>query len=105
MVVPLDQDPDSFSSYLDKKIGFQNVTVALTADHGVAPIPTESAKRGAASARLDLDAFTAVIDESLNARFSPNKGVQYFMPTQELPYLALDPHAFGTVSERMPSRL
>jgi len=76
------------------------VIVALTADHGIAPIPTESAKLGAASARLDLDAFTAAIDESLNARFSPNKGVQYFMPTQELPYLALDPRAFVAVSEK-----
>jgi len=100
MVIRLDQDLDSFFSYLDKKIGLQNVIVALTADHGIAPIPTESAKLGAASARLDLDAFTAAIDESLNARFSPNKGVQYFMPTQELPYLALDPRAFVAVSEK-----
>jgi hypothetical protein len=100
MVVRLDQDLDSFFSYLDKKIGLQNVMVALTADHGVAPIPTESAKLGVASARLDLDALTEALDESLNARFSPNKGVQYFMPTQELPYLALDPRAFGAVSEK-----
>jgi predicted AlkP superfamily pyrophosphatase or phosphodiesterase len=100
MVVRLDQDLDSFFSYLDKKIGLENVMVALTADHGIAPIPTESAKLGVASARLDLDAFAAAIDESLNARFSPNKGVQYFMPTQELPYLALDPRAFGAVSEK-----
>jgi Type I phosphodiesterase / nucleotide pyrophosphatase len=99
MVIRLDQDLDSFFSYIDKKIGLKNVMVALTADHGVAPIPTESAKLGVASARLDLDALTEAIDESLNARFSPNKGVQYFMPTQELPYLALDPRAFGAVSE------
>jgi predicted AlkP superfamily pyrophosphatase or phosphodiesterase len=100
MVVHLDEDLDSFFSYLDKKIGLENVMVALTADHGIAPIPAESAKLGVASARLDLDAFTEAIDESLNARFSPNKGVQYFMPTQELPYLALDPRAFGAVSEK-----
>jgi predicted AlkP superfamily pyrophosphatase or phosphodiesterase len=100
MVVRLDQDLDSFFSYIDKKIGLENVMVALTADHGIAPIPAESAKLGVASARLDLDALTKAIDESLNARFSPNKGVQYFMPTQELPYLALDPRAFGAVSEK-----
>jgi predicted AlkP superfamily pyrophosphatase or phosphodiesterase len=100
MIVSLDQDLDSFFSYLDKKIGLENVMVALTADHGIAPIPTESAKLGVASARLDLDALTAAIDESLNARFSPNKSVQYFMSTQELPYLALDPRAFAAVSEK-----
>jgi predicted AlkP superfamily pyrophosphatase or phosphodiesterase len=57
MIVRLDQDPDSFFSYIDKKIGLENVMVALTADHGIAPIPTESAMLGVASARLDLDAL------------------------------------------------
>ncbi len=97
MVLGLDQDLDSFFTYLDKKIGLANVMVALTADHGIAPIPSESAKLGVASARLDLEAFTAAIDETLNARFSPGKNVKYFMPTQELPYIALNAAAFGTV--------
>lgn len=81
MVIRLDQDLASFFSYIDKKDWLG-----------------ECDGRGVASARLDLDALTEAIDDSLNARFSPNKGVQYFMPsTQELPYLALDPRAFGTV--------
>jgi predicted AlkP superfamily pyrophosphatase or phosphodiesterase len=100
MVVALDHDLDSFFSYLDKKVGLGNVMIALTADHGIAPIPSESAKLGVASARLDLEAFTAEINTTLNARFSPGKDVQYFMPTQELPYIALDAKAFGTVSEK-----
>jgi predicted AlkP superfamily pyrophosphatase or phosphodiesterase len=100
MVVGLDRDLDGFFSYLDKKIGLANVMIALTADHGVAPIPAEAAKLGVASARLDLEAFTAAIDATLNAKFSPGKGVEYFMPTQELPYLALDAKAFGSVSEK-----
>jgi hypothetical protein len=49
---------------------------------------------------LDLEAFTAAIDAMLNARFSPGKKVEYFMPTQELPYLALNAKAFGSVSEK-----
>jgi predicted AlkP superfamily pyrophosphatase or phosphodiesterase len=100
MVVGLDRDLDSFFSYLDKKVGLANVMIALTADHGVAPIPAEAAKLGVASARLDLEAFTAAIDATLNAKFSPGKGVEYFMPTQELPYLALDAKAFGSASEK-----
>jgi predicted AlkP superfamily pyrophosphatase or phosphodiesterase len=100
MVVDLDRDLDKFFSYLDKKIGLANVMVALTADHGVAPIPSQAARLGVASARLDLDAFTAAIDVTLNARFSPGKEVEYFMPTQELPYIALDAKAFGNVSEK-----
>jgi predicted AlkP superfamily pyrophosphatase or phosphodiesterase len=100
MVVGLDRDLDGFFSYLDKKIGLANVMIALTADHGVAPIPATAAKLGVAAARLDLEAFTADLDAALNARFSPGKGVEYFMPTQELPYLALNAKAFGSVSEK-----
>jgi predicted AlkP superfamily pyrophosphatase or phosphodiesterase len=100
MVVGLDRDLDGFFSYLDKKIGLANVMIALTADHGIAPIPAEAAKLGVASARLDLEAFTAALDVTLNARFSPGKKVEFFMPTQELPYLALNAKAFGSVPEK-----
>jgi predicted AlkP superfamily pyrophosphatase or phosphodiesterase len=100
MVVGLDRDLDSFFSYLDKKVGLANVMIALTADHGVAPIPAVAAKLGVAAARLDLEAFIAALDVTLNARFSPGKEVEYFMPTQELPYIALDAKAFSSVSEK-----
>jgi hypothetical protein len=100
MVISLDHDLDSFFSYLDKKVGLANVLVALTADHGVAPIPSESAKLGVASARIDLDALTDDINVTLNARFSPGKNVKYFLPGLEFPNLALDPRAFGTISEK-----
>jgi arylsulfatase A-like enzyme len=100
MVLALDRDIDSFFSYLDKKIGLENVMVAFTGDHGIAPIPTESAKLGVASARLDLEAFSANINAALNKKFSPLKKKSYLMPTQELPYIALDPRAFGSVTEK-----
>jgi predicted AlkP superfamily pyrophosphatase or phosphodiesterase len=100
MVLALDHDLDSFFTYLDKKIGLDNVMIALTADHGIAPIPAESAKLGVASARIDLETLSGEINKALNERFSPGKDIAYLMPTQELPYLALDPRAFGTVSEK-----
>jgi predicted AlkP superfamily pyrophosphatase or phosphodiesterase len=100
MVIGLDRDLDSFFTYLDKKVGLANVMIALTADHGVAPIPTEAAKLGIAAARLDLDTLTTELDATLNGRFSPGKGLHYFMPTQELPYLALNADTFGKVPEK-----
>jgi hypothetical protein len=73
--------------------------IALTVDHGIAPIPAESAKLGVASTRLDLDDFTMAIDESLNARFSPDKSVQYCSCSQEARRSSLapkySPHARG----------
>jgi len=101
MVLGLDRDLDGFFTYLDKKIGLANVMVALTADHGVAPIPAEAAKLGVAAARIDLETLTANLNEALNAKFSPGKGVNYFLPMQELPYLQLDPRVFAPgVSEK-----
>ncbi len=100
MVVALDRDLDGFFGYLDKKLGLGNVLIALTADHGVAPIPAEAARLGVASARIDLDGLTAAMNEMVNAKFSPGKDVNYFLPMQELPYLQLDPRAFGSVSEK-----
>jgi len=100
MVLGLDRDIDTFFTWLDGKIGLANVTVAFTADHGIAPIPGESAKLGIASARIDLDAFSQAIDKALNKRFSPAGKKQYLLPTQELPYIELDPRAFGKMTEK-----
>jgi predicted AlkP superfamily pyrophosphatase or phosphodiesterase len=99
MVLALDRDLDSFFTYLDKKVGLANVMVAFTADHGVAPIPAESAKLGVASARLELEPFTESINASLNQRFATT-GKKYLFPGQELPYIELDPRSFDKVSEK-----
>ncbi len=97
MVLQLDRDLDSFFTYLDKRLGLANVMVAFTADHGISPIPTESAKLGIASASLDLKAFTRNIETTLNQRFhTENK--KFLFPNQELPYLALDPRAFAALT-------
>jgi predicted AlkP superfamily pyrophosphatase or phosphodiesterase len=101
MVVEMDKDLDGFFSYLDKKIGLANVIVAFSADHGVAPIPAQVAKLGVAATRIDLDALMEKLNVAMNAKFSAGKDVKYFMPTQELPYLALDPRVFAsTVTEK-----
>jgi hypothetical protein len=100
MVLSLDKDIDGFFTWLDAKVGLGNVVVAFTADHGIAPIPAESAKLGVASARIDLDAFAVSINAALNKRFSPGMKKVYLMPTQELPYIQLDPRAFGKIAER-----
>lgn len=100
MVMGLDRDLDGFFSYLDWKIGLKNVVVAFTADHGIAPIPAEATRLGVAAARIDLEVLAAGLNEALNAKFSPGTKVKYMLPTQELPNLALDPRAFGTVTEK-----
>ena len=48
MVDAVDTDLDGFFTWLDKNVdgGLGNVWIALTADHGVAPVPAVAAKLG-----------------------------------------------------------
>ena len=97
MVLGLDRDISSFFTALDRKIGLNNVVVAFTADHGISPIPAQSAQLGISSARLDMELFSTEMNAALNAKFSAGAKTAYLMPTQELPYVALDPRAFGKI--------
>jgi arylsulfatase A-like enzyme len=109
MVLALDRDLNSFFTWLDSTVGLQNVVVAFTADHGVAASRARSSEIGIASARVDLDDLVAALDKALNARLSapgaPPASRHYLMPTQELPYLQLNPAAFGKLSERDAEQL
>ncbi len=50
---------------------------------------------------MDLDAFSASLDAAMNQRFSPGMKKHYLLPTQELPYIELDPRSFPkAVTER-----
>jgi predicted AlkP superfamily pyrophosphatase or phosphodiesterase len=104
MVLALDRDINAFFTALDQTVGLSNIMVAFTADHGVAPIPSESAKLGVASARMDLVAFSASIDAALNKRFSPGAKKHYLLPTQELPYIELDPRTFAGLTPKLSEK-
>lgn len=98
MVVGLDHDISAFFTAVDKKIGLANVVVAFTADHGISPIPNESAKLGISSSKLDLEQFSIQMNAALNAKFSPSAKTKYLMPTLELPYIALNPESFKKIN-------
>jgi hypothetical protein len=96
MVDSLDQQLDSFFSWLDKNIpdGLANTWIALSADHGVAPVPAQALALGMPAATIDMAKFTASINDGMNAKFSPGEKVEYLLPQQELPYLALNRPSF-----------
>ncbi len=96
MVDSLDLQLDSFFSWLDKNVpgGLANMWVALSADHGVAPIPAPALALGMPAATLDMNKFLANLNDSMNAKFSPGEKVEYLLPQQELPYLSLNRPSF-----------
>ena len=96
MVDGLDTDLDSFFTWLDKNVdgGLANVWIALSADHGVAPIPADAAKLGLNAAIIDMTRFSAALNDAMNLKFSPGEKVDYLLPRQGLPYIALNRQAF-----------
>ena len=94
MIVALDRQFDQFFSWLDQNVGLNNVWLALTADHGIAPVPGEAAKLGMNSAMVNLDKLYARLETELNERHSPGEHEEFLMPGPELPYIVLNKNAF-----------
>jgi predicted AlkP superfamily pyrophosphatase or phosphodiesterase len=96
MVDSLDTDLDSFFTWLDENVdgGLGNVWVALTADHGVAPVLEEAAKLGINAASINTKKLVAQLNLAMNAKFSPGENVVYLFDDQELPYLSLSQPSF-----------
>ncbi len=96
MVLGLDHDLSDFFSWLDQHVGLGNVWIALSADHGVAPVPAQAAALGIHAATVNMKALTASVNAALNARFTPGKHLAYLMPDEDLPYFQLDPRVFAS---------
>jgi len=104
MVVGLDRDLDRFFGWLDSTVGLKNVWIALSADHGVAPVPAVAAGWGMNSATVDLKALAKNVNDALNQRFSPAKTrypqgltVNYLLSSVDMPYITLDKRVFEAV--------
>jgi predicted AlkP superfamily pyrophosphatase or phosphodiesterase len=94
MILSLDHDLDNFNSWLDQTVGLKNVWMALTADHGIAPIPGEGAKLGIHAAAVNMDKVYLKVNMELNKRHPSAKTVPYLLPGPDLPYVVLDKRAF-----------
>ncbi len=94
MILSLDRDLDGFFTWLDQTVGLKNTWIALTADHGIAPVPSVAAKLGVHSATVNMKALYASVNAGLNARYSPGAQVNYLMPGPEMPYIVLDKRSF-----------
>jgi predicted AlkP superfamily pyrophosphatase or phosphodiesterase len=71
MTVRTDRLLERFFSFLIRQVGRENVVIALTSDHGVAPLPELARQRRPPvnAARLDPAVITAAAEKALRARF------------------------------------
>jgi predicted AlkP superfamily pyrophosphatase or phosphodiesterase len=94
MILSLDRELDGFFSWLDQSVGLNNVWLALTADHGVAPVPGEAAKLGIHAVAVDMDKVYDTLNKELNKHYSHGRHQDYLLPEPDLPYIVLDKRAF-----------
>jgi predicted AlkP superfamily pyrophosphatase or phosphodiesterase len=94
MILALDHDLDSFNSWLDQTIGLSNVWMALSADHGIAPIAGDAAKLGIHAVAVDMDKVYAQVNEALDKKFAQGEKKEFLLPGPDLPYVVLDHRKF-----------
>jgi Type I phosphodiesterase / nucleotide pyrophosphatase len=98
MIDAIDVDLNDFFDWLGVHVdgGLDNVWIALTGDHGVAPSPSVAAKEGMPAATFPSGALNAELNSELNAKLIPVQQLKFVLGG-ELPYIQLDPRAFAQV--------
>lgn len=77
MTLRTDRTMANLLNYLDQKIGAGQWVLALTADHGVAPVPEQTQKLGYGG-RVSVKQVTDAIDAALDKQFGAEKWVLSF---------------------------
>jgi predicted AlkP superfamily pyrophosphatase or phosphodiesterase len=82
----IDRQIAQFFTFLDKRVGMDNVLVVLTADHGFANTPEFAQGRHMDALRVDPKALAAKLDAGLAEHF----GTAGFVKASDLPNIYLD---------------
>lgn len=80
--IRLDRVITDLLNYIDKKVGLANTIIAVTGDHGVAPIPEYAKSKGFDAARLPGREVIDAANKALGARFGEGKWVAGFVNDQ-----------------------
>ena len=96
MALALDSQIAGFFGFLGQQIGLANVWVALSADHGVAPLPSVAKSLRIPAAGFDGEKLKEKINELLSAKLSPGKATA-FVKELDYPTTWLDDRAFSAI--------
>ncbi len=95
MALALDRQIAEFASFLAGHLGLANVWMALSADHGVAPIPAEARALRIPASALDDGKLRAQVNQALAGRM----GKREFVRSADFGLFFLAPEAFGNTPE------
>lgn len=78
--------------FLDAKVGKGNYYLALTADHGVCPLPEFAKKQGKVTGRIEPELLTSLAEEFLNKKFlkEGDKAPWIMIPKRGNPWIYLN---------------
>ena len=96
MALALDRQLAEFYSFLGRQVGLANVWLALSADHGVAPVPSVARQLRMPAAGLNSDRLQAQINTILSTRLTPGHKTE-FVKDYDLTLAWLNEAAFRTI--------
>ncbi|HEY7096543.1 MAG TPA: alkaline phosphatase family protein [Terriglobales bacterium] len=77
MVLATDRQLLDFFSFLGRQLGLANVWLALSADHGIAPLPSVATKLHLPAAVMPGDKLRAQVNQALDAKLSSGKSTEF----------------------------
>jgi hypothetical protein len=93
MIDGVDVTLNDFFTFLDKQVGLQNVIVALSGDHGVAPTMRAANDAQMTSSAIKSAALQKALEAELQKKWPLQKGEKYLL-SAEYPYIQLNQQAF-----------
>jgi arylsulfatase A-like enzyme len=94
MALALDSQLAEFFSFLGKQVGLAKVWIALSADHGIAPLPAQASKLRLPAAGLNGHKLRDQINQRISEKISPGHPADY-VKEFDYPLAWLDPDTFG----------
>jgi predicted AlkP superfamily pyrophosphatase or phosphodiesterase len=96
MTLATDRQLAAFFDFLKHQIGLANVWLALSADHGIAPLPVVASRLRVPAANLSAARIRTQINQRLSEQLSPGHTAEY-VKTLDYPIAWLDSEAFAAV--------
>lgn len=99
MALDLDHQLADFFNFLGHQIGLADVWIALSADHGVSPLPDQAKSLHIPAANLGAGKLQDEINRELTAKFSPGHPATYVKLDYPLAWLDEDPFMAARLKE------
>lgn len=94
MTLALDRQLAGFFRFLGQRVGLAKVWLALSADHGIAPLPAVAAGFRLPAMNYNEEQIQVRANAELSAKFSPGRSTEY-VKLMEWPLAFLSPDAFA----------